>query len=676
MKADYLSFKQATSATLLGLALQMLMGLVLLVYAILAKDHAALTAALFILAGSLVWITLAVVFDQHRRERIEHLESESLAHASARESSVFGERPDDLRIAAKRLAWMHKWLVPIASLVYAVILVALGLWRLNSGQEIIKSDSFVSIQPGRLGWAISIGLSLAIIGFIFARYVSGMAKQSVWASLRAGAAAAVGAAIFGLAIAVAQFVDYSGTDAIARYLVVALPVIMLLLAGEVVLNFLLGLYRPRKPGEIPKPALESRVLGFVAAPDRIAESIGGALNYQFGFDVTGSWFYRLLSRWWPWLLTGGVCVIWLLTCVGVVQPNQQGLRLVMGRQKGGVLTPGAYLKFPWPIERIERLDTSTVRRIDLGGDAPKMKPNQSILWTNDHGIEEAFFIVRSLDTDQRLERTSNEAKDVSLIAAEVPLLYEIEDFAKFEQLGSPDQRDLIIRSEARRVVFTYMATQPWDRVLGVGRTEISRELRVRVEKALKDLDAGLKVLFVGVEGVHPPRNTASMFESIAQSQQQKAASLEAGQSDANRKLIEVAGSVEAARKIVAAIDAADAAVKRQAPASEVRDLQIAAEQLLDKASGKAASMLQKAKADRWSKHMEARARAERYSGQLASYRAAPGVYMSKMYFDTLTESIANSRLYIVGPNVVVSTNAEDNAATGSILTDTPKKKDE
>lgn len=691
MKADHLTFRRATSVALLGLALQLLMGLVLLVYSIVMpqqRDPAAFAGAFLVLSGSVVWVTLAVVFDQHRRERLEAMESEALIQASARESSVFGERPDDLRVAAKRLAWMHKWLVPIVSLVFAALVAALGIWLLLRGQRILNNDSFTSlVQPG---WAVAIGIGLAFVGFVFARYVSGMAKQSAWANLRAGAAQAVGAALVGGAMVVAHFIDWVGSDIVARYLLLAFPALMLLLAAETLLNFLLGMYRPRRPGEIPRPAFESRILGFVAAPDRIAESIGGALNYQFGFDVTGSWFYQLLSRSLAVLVLVGLVVMWSLTSVGIVQPNEQGLRIRLGQQVGGTLEPGPYLKLPWPLERIERFRASAVQRVDLGGDQPNVKG--SILWTNDHGVTETYFIVQPSAADReagrriRLEATAPEAKaedigganDVSLVSAEVPLLFTVTDLAKYERLAAPDQREEIIRAIARREVFTYLATQSVDRVMGRGRPDISRQLRERVEKALTAMDAGVKVLFVGIEGVHPPKDTAEVFEGVVQSHQRRKGAIENGTREANRALIEVAGSVEKARQIVAAIDAIERAQASGASQERVTELVLEAERLLTEAKGRAAAKLHAAKAERWAKHMRARARAERYAGQLASYRAAPRVYTANMYFDTLRDVLKQARVIIVadeGRTLEVQTDLTDSPLSGNLF-EQPRKSDE
>lgn len=694
MKADHLTFRRATSACLLGLGLQLLMGLALLIHGIIARDHAAMAGAFMVLCGVMVWVMLAIVFDQHRRERIEAMEAESLSQASARESSVFGERPDDLRVAAKRLAWMHKWLVPLSSLVFAAVLGGLGAWRLVHGQDILQRDSFESLQKTQQGWGIALGLALAFVGFVFARYISGMAKQPAWANLRAGAAQAVGAALVGLAIAVGQFVDYLGPDLVARYLLVVLPAFMLIISAETVLNFLLGLYRPRRAGEIPKPAFESRILGFVAAPDRIAESIGGALNYQFGFDVTSSWFYQLLSRSLVVLVVVGLVVMWGLTAVGVVQANEQGLRIRFGRQIGGTLPPGPYLKLPWPLERIERFDAGSARRIDLGGEPPKVKT--SILWTNDHGVTETYFVVRpsaaELEAGRELMRersrtpelaeiakTDFKAKgDVSLVSAEVPLIFEITDMAKYEQLAAPDQREEILKGIARREVFTYLATQSVDRVLGRGRPEISAELRRRVEARLSSLDAGVKLLFLGLEGVHPPKDTAELFESVVQSLQRRQGAIEAGTRDANTQLIKVAGSVEMARKIVTAIDAADTARAAGRPAAEQAELDLAAERLLAAADGEAASKLQTAKADRWTKHMQARGRSERYAGQLASFKASPWVYMAKTYLQTLSQAMKSARVYIVAGDeskTEYRLDAQDTAASGNLF-DAVKKKEE
>ncbi len=673
MKADHVSFKRATGVSLTGLGLQLVIGLVLLTYAIILRDPAAMVGAMLILAGSIVWIALAIVFDQHRRERIEAMEADSLIGASARESSVFGERPDDMRIAAKRLAWMHKFLIPAASVLFALVLTGLGIWTFRVGRLLLANDQFRSVSD--FGWTIALSIALAFVGFLFARYTSALSKQPGWEILRAGAAQSAGTALIGLSIGIAQSVDYVGSNIFARYLVIILPVLMFVIAVETIGNLLLGLYRPRRKGEIPRPAFESRILGFVAAPDRIAESIGGALNYQFGFDVTGSWFYQLLSRSLAALVLVGLVVMWALTTVGIVQPNEQGLRIRFGQQLGSTLEAGPYLKYPWPFERIERFDATTVRRVNLGGEQPKVR--NSILWTNDHGVAEGFFIVQPSASGIIAPGTqARNANDVSLVSAEVPLLYSITDLAAFEQLTAPEHREDMIRAVARREVFKFLATEGVDGVIGRGRTEASAAIRKHVEARLNELNAGIKVLHVGIEGVHPPKDTAEMFEEVVQSLQKRAGGIENGQREANETLIKVAGSVDMARDIVKAINSAERSRAAGEPAKRSLELELDAEALLSRTQGSAASKLQSAKAARWATHMKARARSEAYAGQLASYQACPEFYTAQVYFESLVEVMRKSRLYIVsddGERLWTTIDLKESSATGDLFKDEPKK---
>ena len=693
MTADKQTYARATSTALLGLALQVVMGLALLIYAFVAQDRPAFTGGAFILIGAAVWLTLAVLFDQHRRERLEALEEDALA-ASGQGSSAFGEAAQELRVAAKRLAWMHRILIPVLSLVIAIALGGVGVLFFVLQRQWVNFP----FSDHHFGWALAIGISLAVVGFVFARYVAGMAKAPAWANLRGGAAFSVAAAIVGAAIASAHFALYAGWDLPARYLHVAIPIAMMVIALEIVLNFLLGLYRPRIAGEIPRPAFDSRILAFVAAPDRLAESVGGALNYQFGFNVTDSWFYQLISRWLAALLFVGLLVVWSMTSLAIVQPNEQGLVLRFGRAVTPTLSPGIYIKAPWPIDVLETIDATTVRPVQLGADTPKV--TRSILWTNDHGVKETYFAVQPSTAEQIIPAAGSKGqagtvedekvvRDLALVSAEIPLYYVVNDYAKFRDLVAPELRDQFLRAIGRREVLEYISTQTVDGVLGDKRPEISAELTNRINRRLAALNggrgAGVTISYVGLVGVHPPRETAEMFESVVQSNQTRAANIQSAKSFAESELIRVAGSVKRANEMVALIDqiqqrtealqALPATSPQAAPlAKEIAALELSAVELISRSDGSAADQLTAARAARWDTHMSARARAERFTAQVAAFRAAPTVYQSQLYFQTLADIMAQCRIYIVvddGNKLEMRLNLED-SALGNNLFDAPK----
>ncbi|HVU64403.1 MAG TPA: SPFH domain-containing protein [Phycisphaerales bacterium] len=699
MKADYQSYKRATSVSLLGLVLQLAMGLTLLVYSFVARsaptgpggtgsvvigDLSARTGALYILLGSVVWLLLAIVFDQHRRERIEQMEIEALNASGARDSSAFSEvrsGADEFRVAHRRLVWLHKFAVPVVSLLYGGALIGLGFWTYYEGKAVLKPGVFQS--SGMFGVVISIALGVAFVGFVFARYVAGMAKQPVWSHLRAGAGVAVGAAIFGLLTMAAQFIDKWGPPEPVMWLHVVWPCVMIFLGVEVILSFLLGMYSPRKPGEFPRAPLDSKVLSFAAAPDRIAASIGEALNYQFGFDVTGNWFYQLLTRSVTALVLAGVLVVWLLSCIAVVQPNEQGIDVRMGKILRGPLGPGPYVKLPWPFEKVETYQTSLVRRLDLGVLEPNLKGKKSILWTNDHGVDEKYFLVRPGAGE---EGESLGGRDLALVSLELPLYYVVEDYARFYALGTPEQAESQLQAIARRQAVELVASMRIDDVIGAGRAALSATLKKRVEAEFAKLGptdaggkpegAGVRVVFVGVEGAHPPRDTSAAFEDVVKAKQIQRGALETAEKEANSAVIEVAGSLEKAHGISVAIDELNGLIDAKADAAKINEKRTEIEELLVRAGGTAASTIQEARAARWERHMSARAAADAFVGQMAGFQSAPEVYVSRLYFDTLKAALKNTRVYIVSDDqpTHVNMNLED-LNTGGNLFVAPKKEE-
>lgn len=673
MKADYLSYRIATGRCILGMVLQGALAAILVVYGIITRDHAGVTAAVYAALGLPIWLSLAIVFDQHRRERVEALEAEALAQQGG-STSVFDTASGEFRPAAKRLAVMHRLFLPIVSVVLGLALLGVGYWRLESARKFLAATD--SIPPASdmhvtLGWGLAIGLLTGVVGFIFARFISGMAKQSIWTNLRAGAATIVGTALMGVGIAVASFADLAGSDVIRRALPIVVPAAMMVLGVEVFANFLLNFYRPRKAGIMPAPAFDSRVLGFAAAPDRIAASISDAINYQLGFDVSSSWFYDLISRSLGVLIASAALLLWAMSSVEILEPHQRGIVLRFGAFEREV-GPGWHWKLPWPIERVEvpvyeqpdrdghRIEvaetTSGLRLMQLGS-LPPVDAKKAILWTNEHAQEEVYQIVQPGAGDTGASDAAAQGRDVALISAELPLYYVVENVEQFDRLGDVQTRDAIIGAVARRQVVQFFSGQNVDEVLGGDPELLAAKLRDRINAALGEVSngsakgTGVRVVFVGVNGVHPPRESADKFEYVVQAEQKREARLEDARKDRIKKLTDVVGSVELADKIVAELKNLTQLADTGADAAALKDQQFKVQTLLESAGGAAASLVQKARADRWATHMSERGRAARYLGQIDAYEAAPQLFQVSQYLDSLRDAIKDARVYVTDDTV-------------------------
>ncbi len=671
MKSDQLSYKRATVVSLIGLGIQGLLALVLLLYSLIGSDAAALTGSLYLLLGIPVWFALALVFHQHRLAQIEATEEEMLRTGSAAQASVFQESGSELRVAGRKLEWMHRYLLPAVSLLVGAALLILAWIRYSSGVQIMRSDQIP--LPSLTGWAMTLGLCIAAIGFIFARFVAGMAKQPAWVNLRAGATWAVGAAVIGLLIAIAHGISFAASDALLRRLPVIIPIIMAVLGIEIFLNFVLSVYRPRKAGEYPRPPFDSRILGFLAAPDRIAESISEAVNYQFGLDVSSTWFYRLFSRSLAFLLFVGGVVIWILTCFAVVSPDENAVVLRFGKLQR-VVDSSIAVKLPWPFESVERYSSEHIVELQLGSPAHQHDDDGPILWTEDHGVNERFLLVRA---SRDGSSTSAAGEDIAMVSAEIPLQYVVDDLETYLWLAadSDDPNDPnrirreLLQSVALGVVTEYMSTQTIDAVLGAAREEINANLLELIEARFAELNvdpatgeprgAGVKIVFVGIVGAHPPfaQDVGASFEYVVNSEQRREATIEQSQAMAIKTLASVAGDVELARRIVTELDQLERMTEQDANDEELSLKRLAIEDLIYESGGEAAGLLLEARADRWVRHMEVRGRATRQAGRLAMYRAAPEVYLAGLYLDALREAVRHSRLYITtfdAPGVTIN----------------------
>ncbi|MGP1346443.1 MAG: SPFH domain-containing protein [Phycisphaerales bacterium] len=668
MIIDHQTYRRATSISLFGVFTQLVLGVALLVYGNLGGDSAAITGSIAILLGVPIWICLTLVYNQHKLERIEALERESLAGSSAGGASVFEDLADDQSVQKARLNWMHRWFLPGVSLVLAAAAISLGIFAMLRANAASADPESLPALPREHGWAIALSVGIACIGFVFARFVSGMAKVGAWSMLRAGAAASVSAAVVSALVLVAHFLQIGlGIDAMQRAMPVIMSIYLIVIGVEIVLNFVLNLYKPRRAGEYIRPAFDSRILAFVAAPDRLAESVTGALSYQFGFDVGSTWFYKLVSRSFAGLVLLGALVVWGMTSISVVRPDEKGLLLVNGALRAE-LDSGPVVKMPWPFSSVLKFPAYSVNRLHVGSPEPT-DPRQPVLWTEAHAGRESYLLVRS-STEERA-RDGN--MDFSLIAAEFPIHFTVEDLVRYQLLAQdssaprdPDKvrRDLL-ESIASSVVMEHIATYTVEQLLGPERKEIADRLQRLIQNEFDSIQlpfsagvggeasgAGVRVLFVGVAGVHPPTDVAPAFESVISADALREANLQRAEAHRIQTLGTVVGDVRRAEQIVAALDelrsmesvpSGERSAAQQDAIEQQRD-RIA--RMIEEAGGRAAIMLAEARRDRWATAQSAKVQAIRSRGLSAAYRAAPTFFRAQRILAAFRDAAEGARIWI------------------------------
>lgn len=677
MVHDIQFYRRAATAALLGLGIQLLLSVALALVGLWAQSPALYAATWHALGGLAVWGILWLIYKQHQLERAEAFELEHLARTQS-EQALFQERAEELQAAKRRLDRLYRWGLNLVSIFLAAYLLTIGLLYLIPAWNDLASPDFVSRSVSQRAAEAPLVLTglmaaVAFVAFIVGRYAAGMTRQPGWQLLRGGAGYLMGTtllAVLVLLAALAQVFDWSLPLA---YLRLAVPAVMALVGLEIVLALLADIYRPRKPGEIPRPAFDSRILGWLTKPESLAKIINETINYQFGFEISSSWFYQLLSRAITPLVAAGLLVLLLLSSLVLVQPGHQALLTVCGKVVRGPLPPGLYLNWPWPIGAAERYPVDRVQRLVVGS-YQQVKKDTAILWTNQHveGKEE-FLLTAPTPLESALQTSSESAASpadrtpaVSLVACQLTVYYFIDDLLKYTQ--SADQPANLLAALADHCLARYLSHTDIDRLISTGRAETALILKDMIQRAADELNLGVRISFVGITGIHPPQDqeVALAFHEQIGALQERETTIWKARQEAIQTMAEVAGSVEMALQIRDAVRRLEAARTEMDQlrssgadpsllADKARQLaqeEAAVEALILQAPGKAAQIIYEALAQRWEIGIAERARAAAFPAHLAAWRWAPRYFQMRQYLDVLAQSLVKPRKYIVGVPVV------------------------
>jgi regulator of protease activity HflC (stomatin/prohibitin superfamily) len=654
MTGDQTTYRRGRIAALGGLAIQIALVVAMGLAAAWTRSPALQAAGWHLLGGLPIWIILALVYHQFEVERRETLASEKLATQDAASSVLFGDLSDELQRARQRLTNLIGYGLPAVSFLVAIYLIVAGLamlWRLGTLAASDEPGVVTTLAPGvsPVG-LLFVAAAMAFVAFISARWVSGYTRVRAWQLLRGGASYlmssfVLAALVLAGAIAAAILDDTS----FFRVIAAAVPAVMVLVGVEILLTGLLAAYRPKRPGEIPRPAFDSRVLGLLTAPESLGQVVGELINYQFGVEVSRSWLYRLLGRAvTPLSILGGL-VLAALSALVIVGPDEEGVVTRFGAIRGGALPPGLHLKLPWPIETAATYPVGKVLEITVSSDPiGRGRDDEAILWTSGDdnlaklGME---YFPTALDT-------RSAGGGLALLAADVVVQYRVRELLEFlsGSLAPRDALTAITQQEASR----YFASHDIDQLLTVGRTEGGRVLETAIQSRADGLGLGLDVVGVSITALKPPGGpVARAFHRQIGAQQERESLIQTGRRDAVVTLAKVAGSVDHATRINAAIleldalraassDPADDEARRQVAGKEL-DI----ETLLGEARGEAAELVHAARGYRWTRAVGERSAQERFAGELLAYEQAPAYYRTRRFLDVLAAGLAERRKFVV-----------------------------
>lgn len=562
---------------LAGLLLQIVVTGGLLLLGTMTRSSALIELAWFVLGGVPIWFVALLVFRQSELAELERMDLAELRRQKA--ASGGGEAIFDQEgagglgylVAETRLDWMRKWLVPIFGLVVGAYLAGMGVYRWTVLQSYGEAGPQVSAKEPLPLALIGVAVAMLLM-FLVSRFASGLGRVPRWQMLRACGSYTLGNVFGALALIVCQAARlYADVTQWERVLAWAIPVVMVLVGAEILINFVLDIYRPRAPGTEPRASFDSRLLGLFSEPGGLAASIAEAMNYQFGFQVSQTWFYQLLQRALLPLLWCGAVALWLLTCIVIVEPHQRAIIVSWGRQVNPdqPLGPGIYLKAPAPFATAQIVNTQQLEQMTLGrkSDTDDVDHDRDdfskgipiVQWTDQQhgGYDEFNFLVAPPEASGPAEQPGGRAAPVHVLRMTVAIQWRVEPDKLDQFTRIVEDPPKLLRRAAWQELLRFSASHDTAGLLGELRKTAGETLRQRIESRLTALlggqDLGLKVEYVGLQDVHPERSVATTFREVVSAEQEKITAIRRALTDENTALSRVAGDKDQALALTAAL---------------------------------------------------------------------------------------------------------------------------
>ena len=540
------------------------------------------------------------------RERVEALEMQELDRTRGNES-LFAGAAEDAYPSRNARRQFEKWVVPIFS-VLVLIGQALGLMLVYG--QLDGWTLFSSAQASDSAMPIMFFALFMVVLFMMGKYSAGLAKMDGQDLLRPGANYMLLGSVVCTAVVIAETasIEYPVWEKVFTWVVF---VVIAVSALENLFTLVLEIYRPRLDDKKARLLYDSRLIGLLGQPGGLISTAAHTLDYQFGFKVSETWFYKYLEQKLALIIAIQVVVLFLSSSFVVIQANEKAVKERFGVQSAKLLTPGFHLKLPWPIAKVYRYKTGEIQEFVLGvlEQNDEAEP-EVLLWTTQHNHGSSNDMIVA-NRDVLLDSASSDSVPVNLLTVSIPVQYRINNLDHW--VYNTDNAISMLRKISMRQVTRYLIGVDINELMGPGRTKAQGDLKKAIQQQANISELGAEIVFVGLQDIHPP---------VGKNEQSKA----------------TGGVAENYEKVNVA--------RLHSETNRLGALQYKAGRV-PRAYGLAAEILAKARSESTSKVALAKAEAERFSHQISAFKAAPSVYKTRSKLETFEQATRGARKYIL-----------------------------
>ncbi|MEG1610119.1 MAG: FtsH protease activity modulator HflK [Bilophila sp.] len=269
-------------------------------------------------------------------------------------------------------------------------------------------------------------------------------------------------------------------------------------------------------------------------------------------------------------------VLWLLSGIYIVDPDEQGVVLRFGKFDRTV-EAGPHYALPFPIETVYTPKVTQVQRVEVGfrsaqgGRTFQQGANRSL-------PEEAATLTG----------------DENIVNVQFSVQYQIKD--PVEYLFNVTNQAAVVKNAAEAAMREVIGNSQIDSALTDGKLQIQTEATQLLQEILNRYKVGVRVIAVQLQDVHPPKEVSDAFKDVASAREDKS---------------RIVNEAEAYRN-----------------------------ELIPKARGLAAEVENQAQAYKETRIRNAEGETSRFLALFEEYKQAKDVTKKRMYLETMEEILS------------------------------------
>ncbi len=297
------------------------------------------------------------------------------------------------------------------------------------------------------------------------------------------------------------------------------------------------------------------------------------LKHKFTGRLPGGWIVLII-----------LLLVWMVSGIYIVSPDEVGVVKRFGKYVY-MTKPGPHFHIPYPVETVLKPKVTEVKRIEVGfrtiepGPPARYRdiPKESLMLTGDENIVDMNLIVQYK------------------VKNPVNYLFNVYNIPK------------TVKDATEASIREVVGKNNIDQILTTGKYEIQQDTKKLLQRILDKYKAGIMVVAVQLQDVHPPSQVMQAFKDVASAKEDKNTYINEAQGYQN--------------------------------------------DIIPKAKGQAQKIINAAQAYLKSKVAEAQGDVSHFLQVYQAYKSAKDITRKRLYIETMEKVLAHTKKIIVAPKL-------------------------